>query len=206
MQQSFGRRQVTAAAVLGLLLISVGVAALILRAIGVNVFGAIGAWGWPYFVIVPGVMLLVAALVPAPPRGVGLATAGGVVTMVGSILLYQSQTGHWESWAYAWALIPLGAGLATLLYGLLAGVRGMAWTGLTMATIAGALFLAGAWFFEGVFAGEPRPTDIGQWWPIGVMVLGGVILVRAFILPAPPSTPETQGERHGTGADRASVA
>jgi hypothetical protein len=35
--------------------------------------------------------------------------------------------------------------------------------GVTMAGIAAALLLAGAWFFEGVFAGKQRPTDVGAW-------------------------------------------
>ena len=30
---------------------------------------SIGRWGWPFFIIVPGVVLLAASLVPAPPKG-----------------------------------------------------------------------------------------------------------------------------------------
>jgi hypothetical protein len=207
MQQSFGQRAAAGPAVLGVLLIVLGAAALILRDLGFNLFQAVGTWGWPFFVIVPGVVLLAAALIPAPPRGIGFATAGAIVTTVGAILLYQSRTGHWESWAYAWALLPLGAGAATLLYGLFAREGGMVKTGLTMVAIASAMFLVGAWFFEGVFAGEPRPTDVGAWWPVGVIVLGGVIVLRAVLLPAPRSS--SSGEA-ATGpaetADQAQVA
>ena len=50
----------------------------------------------------------------------GFAIAGSIVTTVGSVLLYQQTTGHWESWAYAWALVgPGAAGLGMLVYGLL---------------------------------------------------------------------------------------
>jgi hypothetical protein len=181
MQHSAGQRAMTGPAVVGILLIAFGAAALVLRQLEISPFAAIATWGWPFFVIVPGLVLLAASLLPAAPKGIGFATAGAIVTTVGALLLYQTRTGHWESWAYAWALIPLGAGSALVLYGLLARERGMVTTGLTMAGIAAALFLAGAWFFEGVFAGEPRPTDAGVWWPIGVIVLGGVIVLRAAL-------------------------
>ena len=207
MQQSAGQRAMTGPAVVGLLLIAFGAAALLLRESGFNPFAAAGAWGWPFLVIVPGLVLLAASLVPAQPRGVGFATAGAIVTTVGALLLYQSRTGHWESWAYAWALIPLAAGSALTLYGLLARARGMVTTGLTMAGIAAALFVAGAWFFEGVFAGEQRPTDVGAWWPMGVIVLGGVIVLRAVLFSAPRSS--SSGEpvaRPAEPADQAHVA
>ena len=190
MQQSFGQRPVTAPAVLGGVLIVVGIATLVVREAGVNLFGWIGAWGWPFFIIVPGVVLLALALFPTPPRGVGFATAGAVVTTVGSILLYQWRTGHWESWAYAWALIPLFVGVALVLYGLLVRERGMVGNGLWMAAIAALLFTAGAWFFEGIFAGEARPTDLAQWWPLGVVILGMALVIRAlFLAPAQPLPP-----------------
>jgi hypothetical protein len=194
MQQLHTHRQPVAPAVLGVLLIGVGAMALVLREMGVDLFDAIGTWGWPFFVIVPGVALLAAALLPAPPKGVGFATAGGVVTTVGMILLYQSRSGHWESWAYVWALIPMGAGVATFLYGLLTRERRLSRAGLTMAGIAGALFVTGAWFFEGLFAGEFRPADITEWWPIGIIVLGGVIVVRSFLFPARAPATEALAE------------
>jgi hypothetical protein len=207
MQESLGRRTSSAPAVLGILLIAFGAAALILPALGFKLFTNVGAQDWPLLVIAPGVLLLAASLVPAPPRGIGFATGGAVVTTVGAILLYQSRTGNWESWAYAWALIPLGAGVATLLYGVFAGRTAMISAGFTMAGIAGALFLAGAWFFEGVFAGEPRPTDVGAWWPIGVIVLGGVIVLRAVLLPASRSSSSGESvEGPARPADQAHVA
>jgi hypothetical protein len=183
MLQSIGPRSRTGPAVLGLLLIVLGIASLIVRDLGFNMFGTISSWGWPFFVIVPGVVLLAAALVPAPPKGLGFAIAGAIVTTVGGLLLYQSGSGHWNSWAYAWSLIPLAAGLALVAYGLIFGQHGLVGTGTTLAGIALALFLVGGWFFEGVFAGENRPTDISGLWPFGVIVLGAVILIRSFMAP-----------------------
>jgi hypothetical protein len=204
MQQSAGQRAMTGPAVVGMLLVAFGAAALVLREAGINPFEAVGTWAWPFFVIVPGLVLLAASLVPAPPNGIGFAIAGAIVTTVGALLLYQSRTGHWESWAYAWALIPLAAGAALILYGWLARERRMVTTGLTMAGIAAALFLAGAWFFEGVFAGEQRPTDVGALWSIGVIVLGGVIVLRAVLLSAPRSS--SSGESAAAPAEPADQA
>jgi len=93
MQQSFGQRSAAAPAVLGLLLIAVGAIFVIARATGWDLSGESGSWGWPLFIIVPGVVLLAMSLVPARPAGIGFAIAGAVVTTVGSILLYQSRTG-----------------------------------------------------------------------------------------------------------------
>jgi len=191
MQQSLGHRPTTATAVIGLLLIAVGAVALVVRElVGVNFFASIGPWGWPFFVIVPGVVLLGLALVPAPPRGVGFAIAGAIVTTVGGILLYQSQTEHWNSWAYAWALIPASAGVAMVLYGLLTGTRGLLASGLWLAGIAAVMFAAGAWFFEGLFAGDDRSIDLGNWWPVGVMVIGALVVVRA-VMPRGSAAPST---------------
>ena len=191
MQQQIARRQVTAPAVLGVVLIAIGIAAMLFRQAGVNLFESIGSWGWPFFIIVPGVVLLALSLIPTPPKGIGFATGGAIVTTVGSILLYQQRTGHWESWAYVWALIPLAAGLALILYGLVARERRMVTNGVWMAGIATLLFLVGAWFFEGVFAGNSEIIDAGNWWPVAVIILGVVIAFRAVLVP--PARQPTSG-------------
>ena len=200
MQQSVGNRNAMAPAVLGVLLIAVGIVALALREFGTNILPSIGEWGWPFFIILPGVVLLGLSLVPAPPRGIGFATAGAIVTTVGTLLLYQSRSGHWESWAYAWALIPLGTGVAMALYGLLARASGMVTSGLWMAAIATVLFVVGAWFFEGIFAGEDRFIDAGNWWPVAAIAIGAVIVLASFLRPRQPtdSTPAPRAPTSST--------
>jgi hypothetical protein len=188
MQQSVGQRPVTGPAVLGLLLMGVGAAVLLARAAGFNLFETVGAGGWPLFILIPGVILLVASLIPARPNGVGLAIAGAIVTTVGLVLLYQWQTGHWASWAYTWTLLPGAAGVAQVLYGLFAGARDIVTRGLWMTAIAGLLFAIGAWYFEGLFAGEPRAQGI-DWWPIGLIVIGGIVVTGGFLRPAAPTNP-----------------
>lgn len=107
-------------AMVGALLVLLGVVGLIATWTGFEFGEWIGDSGWPIFVIVPGLVLWALAFVPRPPAGVGFAIAGTIVTSIGLLLWYQEMTEHWESWSYAWALIgPGAAGLGLLLYGLL---------------------------------------------------------------------------------------
>ena len=101
------------ALVVGALLIVLGAAALAIQVSGVTI-------GWPAWVILPGLAMLVAAFALPEPGGSGLAAVGGIVTAVGTVLAVQDATGTYASWAYAWALVaPGGVGVGLLLYGLL---------------------------------------------------------------------------------------
>lgn len=184
------RQRSMAPAVFGVLLMVVGLGALAGRQLGFDVLPEIGRWGWPLFVIVPGVALLGASFLVPRPGGVALGVAGGVVTTVGGILLYQSQTSHWESWAYAWALIPAGVGGALVIHGMLAAERRLLMTGTWLGGIALVVFLAGAWFFEGIFSGDQRFADVGNAWPVAVIVLGAVLLLRGVLRPSPRPSPQ----------------
>src|SRR5579864_1938921 len=90
---------------LGLLLVLLGVLLLIGQLAQID----IGHYGWPFFVIVPGIVLLVLALSARGAVSEGLAILGSVLTISGLILLYQNATDHFESWAYACALVFPGA-------------------------------------------------------------------------------------------------
>jgi hypothetical protein len=168
-------------AVAGALLVCAGVAWFVSRALGFDPFAAAADAGWPYFVIIPGLTLLVLSLVPKPPRGVGFAIAGAIVTTVGTVLLYQSATGHWESWAYAWALVgPGAAGLGMLAYGLLFRQRDLVPAGARLVAIAAALFVVGYWYFETVFATGSSPIDLGEWWPLVIVAVGLAALLSGL--------------------------
>jgi hypothetical protein len=192
MQQTVGQRSVTAPAVVGMALVGIGALVLLTRAAGVDLLDSIGAWGWPAFIIVPGLALLGLSLVPTRPAGVGFATAGAIVTTVGLLLAYQARTGHWESWAYAWALLPTAAGLALVGYGLFSRQRPMLRSGLWMAGIGGSLFVAGAWYFERLFAGQLDGLDPSEWWPVILIAIGAVIAVRAIAVPR--TQPQVQSD------------
>jgi hypothetical protein len=135
---------------------------------------------WPFYVIAPGVGMLAFGLTQR--RGSGLAIAGSIVTMVGLVLLYQNATDHWESWAYAWALVgPGGSGLGMLLYGTRTADRRMARDGFWQTLTAIGLFLAGFIFFEGIIGISGRRLPIPDWvLPAAVIAIGVIVLIRGI--------------------------
>ena len=168
--------------VLGSALVIVGVGWFVMRELAIDPFKAVSDAGWPYFVIIPGVALLLVSLVRTPPSGVGFAIAGSIVTTVGCVLLYQQTTGHWTSWAYAWALVgPGAAGLGMLAYGLIFGQRDLLAPGARLVAIAAAIFAVGYWYFETVFTTGRAPVALGEWWPVIVIGAGLTALAVGFV-------------------------
>ena len=163
-------------AVLGGLLIVVGLAFFVGQWLDVDW----GAATWPFYVIAPGLALLAWGLTQRD--GSGLTVAGSIVSIVGLVLLYQNATDHWESWAYAWALVgPGGSGLGMLLYGTRSGNRKMARDGFWQVLAAIGLFVAGFVFFEGIIGISGRRLPLPDWvLPVAVIGLGVLVLVRGF--------------------------
>jgi hypothetical protein len=163
-------------AALGAILIVVGIVFFAGQQLNVD-------WGdaaWPFYVIAPGLALLAFGLTQA--NGSGLTVAGSVVTIVGGVLLYQNATDHWESWAYAWALVgPGGSGLGMLLYGTRSGNRKMARGGFWQVLTAIGLFAAGYVFFEGIIGISGRPWPLPDWvLPTAIIAIGLLVLFRGF--------------------------
>jgi hypothetical protein len=96
----------------GIVLVGLGVLFLAQQAIGFD----LGHFGWPAFVLVPGLAML-AAYALGPRGAAGLAVPGCVVTTIGLILAVQNTFGVWQSWAYAWGLIVAAVGLGLRLQG-----------------------------------------------------------------------------------------
>jgi hypothetical protein len=181
MQDTRDRPGVDGRVAFGSVLVLVGAAVLILRAAGADVIAAIEAAGWPFFVIIPGLVLLAASLFPAPPNGRGFAIAGSIVTTIGTMLLVMQLTGRFEAWAYAWALIPGGAGIGSLLYGLFARERETVVNGLRLIAVSAVMFIVGAWFFETTFATGRAPLDLATWWPALLIGLGVLVVTRGLL-------------------------
>jgi hypothetical protein len=184
---------------LGTVLVIAGVGWFVLRELRIDPFAAISGAGWPFFVVIPGVALLVASLLPAAPRGAGFAIAGSIVTTVGLVLLYQQTTGHWESWAYAWALVgPGAAGLGMLVYGLIFRQRDLLAAGARLGAIAVAIFAAGYWYFETIFVTGRSSLELGQWWPLIFVGIGVAAIVAGLLSRSPqasePRVPSAQGD------------
>src|SRR5215467_9996778 len=99
-----------AATIGGVVLLGLGVLFLLQQSLGLD----IGHLAWPIFVILPGLGML-AAFALGPRSAAGLAIPGCVVTTVGLILAIQNTFNVWQTWAYAWALVPAAVGLGLRL-------------------------------------------------------------------------------------------
>jgi hypothetical protein len=158
-----------------MLLVLVGAILLIGQVVNIDV----GHYGWPFIVIVPGAALLVIALTSRGFVSEGLAILGSIITVTGLILLYQNSTDHFESWAYAWALVFPGAvGIGMMLYGFYAGRPANLRAGARVFGVGAILFLLGAAFFEGVIGigGFEFGRSVGV--IIGVLIIGlGALLL-----------------------------
>lgn len=164
---------------LGVLLIVMGALFFVGQAVGFE----LGRFGWPFFVIIPGLALSGVGLAAGGSTGERVTPLGAAVTMVGVILLYQNTVDHFESWAYTWALVfPTSTGLGQIVYGSLKGRDDMVVTGRRLALIGAALFVAGAFFFELVvgISGFGLGLD-GFGWPLGLVMVGIVLLVGGFL-------------------------
>src|SRR6202790_2344500 len=161
---------------LGVVLVVVG-----LFALGVVVFGIdLTQYGWPLFVIIPGLTLLVVGFVGG---GAGASVPGGIVTTLGLVLAYQSSTGDWPSWAVAWSLVaPGGVGLGLYLQALRDRDPVMLRRGRTLIFIAAMIFMIGFVFFESILG--ISGMDYGIFGkaalPALLIVIGIILLVRSI--------------------------
>jgi hypothetical protein len=128
---------------------------------------------WPIWVIGPGVIFILAGLI----SGVfDLMVPGSIISGIGLILYYQNETGDWQSWAYAWALIPVFVGIGIFLANLFKGNFGKAleeggppfMTGLVLFLIFGSIFRA-------TFGQTPL---LGDYWPLLLVAVGLWLLIR----------------------------
>lgn len=133
----------------------------------------IGHYGWPFFVIVPGVVILLVALTARGVAGEGLAILGAVITVTGLLLLYQNATGRFESWSYAWALVfPGSVGAGMMIYGLVAGRPRNVQVGSRLLGAGLAIFFIGALFFEGVIGIGGYQFGHSAGVVLGVLIIG----------------------------------
>ncbi|MCL4265193.1 MAG: hypothetical protein KJ069_18400 [Anaerolineae bacterium] len=139
---------------------------------------AVGQFIWPFFVIVPGVMLFLGALMLEEEVGQALAMVSGIVTMVGLILLVQSLTDNWASWSYAWALVaPTGVGIGLWLFGSLKERADLMKSGKDLVKVGLGIFVVAAVFFELIIGLNGH--GLGTYaLPLLLIGLGFVLLVR----------------------------
>lgn len=168
----------SASGTIGVILIAAGV----LVALGQVFDFSVGQIAWPLYIIVPGAMLLFISFFDEA-IGKVLAPIGMMITVTGCVLAYQSWTGHYQSWAYAWILtspFAIGAGLA--MHGIRYDDNYLLKVGRTIATVSIAFFLAAAAVFELVFniSGLGSSVDIpwGIMLPVVLIVAGAAALIH----------------------------
>lgn len=174
--------------ILGVVLVGLGAMFLLGRFFNVD----FGRFLWPFFIIVPGLLFFV-GMVLLGKQASPLAIPGSIVTMTGLLLLYQSLTNHWESWAYAWALIfPTAVGVGLMINGGWSDNDRLVAHGARWAGIGVAIFIVLGIFFELLL--NISGTGFGSVvWPLALIGFGLYLLMRRGAItitrraPAPPT-------------------
>ena len=168
-------RRVGSSVALGVMLVVVGLFFLIVRVFDID----LSTYGWPLFIIIPGLTLIVVGFVSL---GTGALIPGGIITMTGLILAYQSSSGDWAAWAYAWPLVaPFGVGVGIYLQGLRDRNVRLLKQGRTLMFIALLIFMIGFVLFETIL----NISGIDYGWfgkaalPALLIVIGAVLLMRS---------------------------
>ncbi len=128
--------------------------------------------GWPLIVVAVGAGLLVFGLLVGAP---GMAIPACIVAGIGFILYWQNATGNYETWSFAWTLIPGFVGVGTILNGLLGGgkLRDALEGGFWLILISLVMFAIFGSFLGGL-------NLFGPYWPGLLILLGLIVLVRSF--------------------------
>ncbi len=157
----------------GLLLVLVGIVLLLFQFVPGLADWVRIEWSWPLFVVGVGVLMLVYAIVGGVPD---MAVPACVVSGIGLLLYWQNLTGRWDTWSYAWTLIPGFGGVGTMVAALLAGKAKQLWEGVWGILVSAILFAVFASFLGGV-------RVLGNWWPALLIVLGILLLGRTILRP-----------------------
>jgi hypothetical protein len=159
----------------GAILVALGVLLLVARLVP----GIFGHLTWPFIVIGVGVLLLVLAIATG---NAGLAVPACIVGGIGLILWWQNANNRWETWSYAWTLIPGFVGVGALVQGLLESKPAkVLLDALWPVLISAVLFAVFSSFFGGPLFGVPWYYLAGG----ALILLGALVIIRGF-LKTPP--------------------
>lgn len=156
----------------GLVLILLGIWFLVARLFPELQVWQIERFSWPLIVIGVGAVMFIVGLLSGSPN---MAEPAFVIAGIGGLLYWQNSTGNWDSWSYAWALIPGFSGLGSIVHGLLGGnMRRRVTRGVRSLVVSGILFMIFGSFFGGL-------DLLGPYWPVLVIGVGVYMLVKALI-------------------------
>lgn len=163
---------------LGVILILAGLMFLVGQFLGARFWEA----AWPFVIPVPGLLLFVGMVVGGKSAG-GLAIPGSIVTTLGLLMLFQNTFNYFESWAYAWALIPTAVGVGMMINGMWSDLPELADKGQKTARIGVVMFAIGFVFFEFVVRiGRLGNGFLGGFLgPLVLIAIGGYLLFSNLV-------------------------
>ncbi len=127
---------------------------------------------WHFYIIAAGILLFLIGLLSGVPS---MAVPAALISGIGALLYWQDMTNNWESWAYAWTLIPGFAGIGTILQGLLGEkTRQSLHQGFNMVIVSLILFS----IFASILGGW---QIFGPYWPVLIILLGLWMIIRVLI-------------------------
>ena len=164
--------------VLGVLLVLLGAWFIAVKQVPILKQFADLNWGWPFYVIGAGALILIVGLLTGEPR---MAIPASIVAGIGGILYYQNLTTppDYQSWEFMWTLIPGFVGVGTVLAGLLGDeLRYNVERGLNLIVISAVLFL----IFAAIFI---RINLLGNYGIAALLILLGLYVIVHGLLRRP---------------------
>ena len=158
--------------VTGIVLVILGAAFIIINLIP----GITSVKTWPFIFIVAGIGFFLPALIwPDAREGLaGLYIPGAIFLTLGGIFLFNTLSGIWAIWAYAWILIPASVGLGLFLCATVGKWdKGVSRTGIWMMLISATVFA-----FTAALFGDNVVRILGAGF---LVAIGLVILTRALL-------------------------
>jgi hypothetical protein len=134
---------------------------------------------WPVSIIIIAIFLFLLGIVLNAP---GMAIPACIVGGIGGLLYWQNATGNWESWTYAWPLIPGFVGAGLMLAAIMGeGGRDTFRVGAWMSIISLTVFaIFGAFFGANV---------LGTYWPVLLILVGVWVLIQPLYRRKPAVAP-----------------
>ncbi|MCW5876709.1 MAG: hypothetical protein KIS85_07470 [Anaerolineales bacterium] len=137
--------------VIGMVLVGIGLLALISQWLpGMNFWSTF----WPFFLVAFGAMFF-SLMAYSGKSGASLAVPGSIFVSIGLLMLAQSISGHWASWAYAWTVFIIATGIGIYVMGWWAEREDQRASGIRVFKVGVVLLALFGTFFEMIFNSAP---------------------------------------------------